>query len=201
MTKPQADSYRSCKHAILLYPDDVTHVAALEVLKQGYDFAGILHDKDKDEDEKPKKVHWHVVLRTKSQTWNTALAKELKIERNYIQCIRNEEKALAYLIHFNEENKHQYEIQEVFGSEKAIKAVIKATGDAQLAEGEKVMTLLEDIQNADKPISLMSFAKSCAKEERWDIFRRSATIFLKLIEEHNQILREERNRESRESNE
>lgn len=197
MIKAQTQSYRSCKHAILLYPDDVNHVAALETLKQGYDFAGILHDKDKEENGISKKPHWHIVLRTKSQTWNTALSKELKIPTNYFQCIRNEEKALAYLIHFNEENKYQYAVNEVFGSEKAIKALIKATGDAQLSESEKIMELLEIIETSDKKIDLMGFSKFAAKSDRWDIFRRSATIFLKLIEEHNKFLIEKHNEETR----
>ena len=38
--------YRSRTHMLLLYPEDLTHLNAIEKIKQSYDYALILHDKD-----------------------------------------------------------------------------------------------------------------------------------------------------------
>lgn len=73
--------FRDRKFCAVLYPEDETHVAAIEKLKSGgYNFATILHDKDVYEDGEhkgeTKKSHWHVVVRFKNAVWNTAIAKE-----------------------------------------------------------------------------------------------------------------------------
>ena len=58
-----------------------------------------------------------------------------------------------------------------------------------LSEGDKVNELIDFIENADKEISVSSFARTCAIMGRWDVFRRSGAIFLKMIEEKNKMLR------------
>lgn len=177
--------YRSRKHGLLLYPDDKSHVEALEIIKLTYEYLAILHDKDKDDSGKPKKAHWHVVLSTRNATWNTSIAKELAITVNYIQKIRNEESAVCYLIHWNEETKHQYELEECFGTNKLKNLLLKVTQEEQKTESEKVLELIEWITNADRYMSITDFARVCAATDRWDIFRRSASIFLKILDETN----------------
>jgi len=177
--------YRSRKHCVLLYPDCAEHLVILEKIKTTYEHAGILHDKDVDESGNVKKPHYHIVVSFKNAMWNTAISKELGLPLNLIQQCRNEESALAYLIHFLEENKHHYALDEVFGTSSLKKALKAVTEKETLSEGDKVIELLEMIENADKHIDLMSFSKMCASAGRWDIFRRSASIFLKVIEEKN----------------
>ena len=47
--------FRDRKFCAVLYPEDETHVAAIEKLKSGgYNFAAILHDKDVYEDGEHK---------------------------------------------------------------------------------------------------------------------------------------------------
>ena len=67
----------------------------------------------------------------------------------------------------------------------------KITVEQELTEGEKVFELIEWIETCDMPIDIAGFAKVCAGTDRWDIFRRSATIFLKIIEEKNKKLKGE----------
>lgn len=86
--------FRDRKFCAVLYPEDETHVAAIEKLKSGgYNFAAILHDKDVYEDGEhkgeTKKPHWHVVVRFKNAVWNTAIAKELGIQPNYLEACAN----------------------------------------------------------------------------------------------------------------
>lgn len=177
--------YRSRKHALLLYPDDSTHVHALEKIKTSYGYLAILHDKDLTEKGEKKKSHYHVVVNYKNATWNSAVSKDFGISENYIQQVRNEEAILEYLIHANEEGKYQYQLEEVFGSKNLKEKLVKLIENEQVSEGDKVIELIEFIENADKYISVTSFAKYCARAGRWDIFRRSGSIFIKMIDEKN----------------
>ena len=188
MTTPA--SYRSRAHGLLLYPDCPEHVKALELLQTSFEHLFILHDKDKDEKTgELKKPHWHVVIKTRNATWSTAICKQLGIESNYCQQIRNESAMVGYLVHWNEENKHQYDFEECKGTEKLKKLLRKITVEEELTEGEKVLELIEWIENCDKPLDIAGFARVCAGTDRWDIFRRSASIFLKIIEEKNKKLK------------
>lgn len=179
-------NYRSRTHCLLLYPEDKTHMNALEYIKQYYQYAYILHDKDFTDDGTIKKSHYHVVVQFKNAKWNTSIAEELKITDNYIQQCRNLELALEYLIHRNEETKFQYDIDEVKGTLK--QKLIKFLNQNDLDENDKVYELYNFIHNSNKKIYLYEFIEFCVKMGMWDIFRRSSLIFIKLIEEHNNLL-------------
>lgn len=180
--------YRNRRHAVLLYPDCSDHVSALSLIEKTYDYCYILHDKDTNEDGSLKKPHWHVVISCKHAVWNTALSKDLDIPLNYIQEIRNIDLMLEYLIHANEEDKHQYSLDDVKGSANLKQKLKKNLEIDTLSEGDKVIELIEIIENTDKVISISSFSRACATMGRWDVFRRSGAIFLKMIEEKNKKL-------------
>lgn len=38
--------YRSRNHMLLLYPEDPTHVMAMDIIKESYEYLAIKHDKD-----------------------------------------------------------------------------------------------------------------------------------------------------------
>lgn len=177
------EKFRDRTLALLLYPDDPSHQQAIEKIKQSYDYALILHDKDVDEDGVIKKAHYHVVLRFKNQTWNSAVAKDLGIELNYIQKVRSFDNALQYLIHFNDSDKFQYSIDEVKGNLKS--RLKEKINSAEKSEGEKVIDLIDFINSFEKKLTIKEFALYCAENGYWSEFRRSATIFIKIIDEHN----------------
>jgi hypothetical protein len=181
--KEKNEKFRDRKFALLLYPEDDSHVDALEVIKQSYDYAYILHDKDLDEDGKIKKSHWHVLITTgKNQKWSSALAEDLKITENYIRKVKNLDRALEYLIHLNDEDKHQYSIDEVCGTLKLRLAANMNASDK--TEGEKVLELIQVIEDSNR-ITVTEIAKHSAKSGCWDVFRRSGGIFIRIIDEHN----------------
>lgn len=191
----QREKYRARVHMILLYPDNESHVEALDRIAKSYDYAGIKHDKDvwTEEDEKKnpehkqgelKKEHFHIVLRTPNATWNTALCKELGIEEKFCEQAKNTDNALQYLIHYNDTDKTTYAIDEVFGSMKT--KLTESINKSEKSEGEKVVELIEFIQNYDGRLSITEFASYCAKNGYWSEFRRSGAIFVKIIDEHNQ---------------
>ena len=70
------EKYRSRAHMVMLYPDNQSHVEAMDKIAKSYDYAACLHNRDvwTEEDEKRdprhkagtyKKDHWHIVLRFK----------------------------------------------------------------------------------------------------------------------------------------
>lgn len=174
-----AKTYRSRSMGLLLYPEDPTHVEALERVK-AYPYGLIKHDMDKDEKGEILKPHWHVVLRLKNAVWNTALAKDLGISPQYIQQIRSEEAALEYLIHANEPEKYQYQISDVTGPLQ--RKLVDYLAKDDVPEGEKVLDMIKVLQEFPT-MSIKEFAIYCAASGYWDVFRRSAIVFIKIIEE------------------
>lgn len=189
------DKYRARVHALILYPDNESHIEVLDKIAKSYDYAGIKHDRDTwtEEDEKInpehkagelKKEHFHIVLRTPNATWNTALCKELGLEERFCEQARNFENALQYLIHYNDTDKAKYEIDEVFGSMKT--KLKESINKVEKSEGEKVVELIAWIDEYRAKLTVSEFAKFCASNGYWSEFRRSGAIFCKIIDEHNQ---------------
>ena len=178
----QEEKYRDRKFCLLLYPEDKSHCDALEKIKQSYDCAYILHDKDVDSDGVIKKAHWHVVLRFNNQKWDTAIAKDLGIARNYVQKCGNFDNALAYLIHMNDNDKYQYSLTDVKGNlSYKLKEIVNSLSKT---EGEKVCDLIGFIEE-NEYLTVKELSLYCAKNGYWSEFRRGASIFLKILEEHN----------------
>ena len=178
------NKYRVKCFNLILYDEDETHKKAIEIIKQNYDYAMICHDKDIDEASgELKKPHYHIVLRFVNAKWNTALSKELGIEPNYIQESRSLKRSLLYLIHFYDENKYQYSIDEVDGPLK--KRLFTFIQNEDKSESEKVLEILEEIDEINSYINFMVFVRHIAKKGYWDVFRRSTGIFVRYIDEHN----------------
>ena len=188
------EKYRGRVHMLLLYPDNVQHMEAMQKISKSYDFGAILHDKDywTEEDEKKnpehkkgdlKKEHFHVIIRTQNATWNTALCKELGIEEKFCEQAKNIDNALQYLIHYNDTDKATYAIDEVFGSLKT--KLTESINKVAKSEGEKVVELIQFIKDYNGKLSITVFAEYCAKNGYWAEFRRSGAIFVKIIEEKN----------------
>lgn len=178
------EKYRSRVHMLLLYPDDVSHVSALDKIKTSYDYAYCLHNRDIAEDGSTKKSHWHVVLRFNQAVWSSAICKELEIEHNYIENVKRFDNALQYLIHYNDTDKAQYTIDEVYGNLKS--KLVESINKVEKSEGEKVVELIQFIKEYEGKLTITDFASYCALNGYWSEFRRSGAIFCKMIDEHNE---------------
>ena len=180
--KKEVVKFRSAKMRLLLYPDDPSHVKALERIKEDYDHAYILHEAE----EETKKPHWHVVLRFRNAQWNTALAKNLGISENYIRNSNNLDKALQYLIHFNDSDKKQYDISSVKGS--LVDRLKTSINKVDRTEDEDASILIDYIVKSSKRITFSEFARYCVDNGYWATYRRGQNIFRLLIKEHNEDL-------------
>lgn len=180
------EKFRARNFNLVLYEEDETHKKALEYIEKNYDYALILHDKDFDEKGEIKKPHYHVVIRFNNAKWNTALSEELKIQENYIEESRSLKRSLLYLIHFYDEDKYQYNIDEVKGTLK--KKLKEYINNDDKSENEKVLELLNFIDDSLEEISYVSFIRYCASIGYWDVYRRAAGTFEKYINRHNEFI-------------
>lgn len=174
---------------MLLYPgEDETHAKAIEFIKLNYDYALIEHDKDVNDQGEFKKTHTHVVVSFTNAKWNTALAEELNIPINYIEKCRSFDNALGYLIHYNDDTKYQYSIDEVQGNLKA-KLVQILQNDGK-DENQKALELITYIENRPGLIDEASFFKYACEIGMYDVARRSSYILLRIIDRHNNNIRD-----------
>ena len=178
--------FRSRCFNLVLYPDDRLHCLTHDIIMQDFDAACILHDKDIDEAGEVKKSHWHIVLRCQNAVWNTALAKELHVEENYLQQCRNFKSSLKYLIHYDNPDKYQYSLDSVEGSLK--KRLMKIIQDDQKDECERAIDLITFIDGCGF-LTVQGLASWAANNGQWDVFRRSATIYMRILDEHNEQIR------------
>lgn len=178
------EKYRTKCFNLVLYNEDETHRKAIDLIKKSYDYAIILHDKDYDEESGVvKKQHYHIVLRFQNAKWNTALADELGITPNYIEESRSLKRSLLYLIHYYDENKFQYSIDEVEGSLK--KRLTEFLNNNDKSESEKILEIFEIIDEMHDYIEFKIFVKHIAKMGYWDVLRRSTGLVLRYLDEHN----------------
>ncbi len=179
------EKFRDRKFCLLLYPlEDETHKNAIDIIKRSYDYAMITHDSDLDEVGNLKKSHTHLVIRFNNPVWNSALAKDLGIEINYIQKCRSLERSLLYLVHYNEPDKFQYDIRKVQGNLKQkLLNYIKNSGKD---ESEKVLDLLDYIDSYVGRLDEQDFVRYVATNGMYDIYRRSTVTFIRALQKHNE---------------
>lgn len=176
------DDSRSKNWVGLWYPQDETHVHAMERLSQGgYRYAAILHDKDTDENGELKKPHWHIVLVFPNQRTVNPIAKEFGIKSNYLQLSHDRDAALRYLIHADDPDKYQYSPDEVFGT--LSDSIPQLT--ERLSESAQVLSLLSILDRLPVPCTYYQFLVAACNAELYAPFRRMGAGAIKLLEEHN----------------
>lgn len=178
------EKYRSRNFELMIYPDNPEHVKAFEYVKKYIDeYAYILHDRDVSADGTTKKEHWHIVLRFKNAIWNTALSKILNLEERFIQDVKNFDRCLQYLIHYNEPTKYQYDITDVHGMLAKRLQFTLTKGEKSLEE--KVDNIVQYIEMCPKRITITQMIKYVNKNDLYGTFRQGFAIYSRIIEEHN----------------
>lgn len=180
------DKFRAKCFCLVLYDEDETHRKAIDKIKASYDYAMICHDRDTNDNGEVLKPHNHIVLRFQNAKWNTALAEELGVTENYFEETRSLKRSLLYLIHFYEEDKFQYSIDDVSGPlKKRLQEYVKNDGKT---ESEKVLEIFDEIDKYPGEIKFIIFCRHIAKMGYWDTIRRCPGIFTRYIDEHNKKL-------------
>lgn len=190
MAKKNVDlERRSRSHTMILYLDNEDMRKAFDMVCQStYDYAYCLHDSDINEDGTEKKDHFHIVFNFKDARTRSAIAKEFGIEKRHIEPCLTLDGSLAYLLHLNDLDKYQYDLEDVQGSLK--KRVAELVSKKTKSEVEKVSEIIDFIRSypADRKLSVTELTSYCVNCGLWSEYRRSATIFFRLLEERNLYL-------------
>ena len=116
------EPFRSKSFNLVLYPEWDNYSDILSHLKREHSvFLGMItHDKDVNDEGLPKKEHTHVVVRYENQIWSTALCKRIGLPHHYklIENTGNFRKSVRYLVHIDHPNKFQYDIDDVWCSDR-----------------------------------------------------------------------------------
>lgn len=124
--------------SFVVYSKEEAESIALKPWYRGY---YICHNMDCDENGEIKKEHWHMLMLGKTERTIEKIASVVKevapSSNGYVMPVRNREAAERYLIHLDDEDKHQYKAEEVVTVGKLTeysKAITRKDDDEILAE-------------------------------------------------------------------
>ena len=184
MARPKSEGNAKWRNmCAILYPlEDNTHAIALDFIKQHYQYALIVHDKDLTEDGEPKKSHVHVMWRFGQARYRDAVAKELGLEPNYLHQCGSLEKYGRYLVHADDPDKAQYTLEQVEGD---LRPLVAKALEHEKTEDEKVLALLELLESIDSVLTVTQFVKIACANGLYSEVRRNGYMMSKILEEHN----------------
>lgn len=207
---------RDRKWALELYPDNENHMKVLEYLKKAdeYQIAYILHDKDVYEDDSEehkegdlKKPHYHVYCRLRkidgkpvnaryTRSFCKEIGYQLELDKEntpyarFVLPCTNEKGFMRYLVHKDNPQKYQYDVEEVQGELKHNVAIL--VGKSEDSEEEKAMGIIELIESYDGYINIMDFTKKTLENGLYDTFSRKYVLFRDCIKQHNDSIKVKR---------
>lgn len=149
--------------------------------KDVYDENDVLIHVDGDK----KYLHTHFFIDMDNAKTISAVAKIVKCKESDIQFIKSYDGAIKYLIHHGKTNKYNYSKEIVqHNDEKLYKKFLKLVDD-DLEEDDKVIPLIEYINNFEGILYFAVFLRYVYTTRQWSVYRRNSSTFIKLLEEHN----------------
>lgn len=165
---------------LILWCDNPNHLLALDYIKHNFEnYIYILHDRDIKEDNTLKKEHYHVILRFNNQKSISTLVKKLNVEDNCFYIIKSLTGQLRYLIHYDDDDKFQYDVSDVRGTLYMLskfKQSLKSSQD-ELSEVSMIYEFIEVNKINDLHI-LLEFV---LENNLYSSFRRNYTMFKDLM--------------------
>lgn len=179
-----SDNLRSRLWGAVIYPEDESHCNMLKVLEEKhFQYAGIMHSSDVDDDGNLKKAHWHIVIYLPNARWRDALAKELGIMQNYLQVGSSFRSMCRYLIHIDNPDKYQYDLSDVFGT---LASKVHKFCDDSSDEDARIIRLLSLLDSLGY-ISFSDFTRLICKNGLYADWRRLGVLGTKILTEHNEL--------------
>lgn len=183
---------RSRRFNLLLYPDDPTHnLVILQLLAGEFNCAYCLHDKDtysvdvgEHKSGELKKKHYHAVIDFPNQRYLNSVAKDLGIEKNYLQPTGSFKKSLTYLIHYGDESKYQYDFEEVGGSLKSsLRRFLYE--ENKISYSEQSYIIFNYIYNCDHYLTWSELTQFCLDNNVFNAYTRARGIIENVLFEQN----------------
>lgn len=174
---------KKCRRwGIILWTDNLVHLQALDYIKRNYkDYIYILHNKDIKEDGSLKKPHYHVILYFPNQKTLSSLKKQLVLNDTDFYDIKSMSGQLRYLIHFDDEDKAQYSIDDVHGSRFMIEKFNQSVKN-YCSETEQSSVIVDYIFS-DNVTSLYQVFQFVLDNDIYATYRRNYCMYKDLLKE------------------
>ena len=165
---------------ILLYPEWDNFKDILQDIKGSFkNYAYIKHIPEEEE----KKEHVHLILSLDNPRSEHSLAKRLEINERFVKYVKSLRGSCRYLIHIDNEDKYQYNIDQVVVSKSFSSTFYKSFDD--LLSDEEILENIysfisdnKDLEPIDIEIQLTKFVCSNAWER---VFKRYYNTIVKYI--------------------
>lgn len=182
---------------IILWTDNPNHKLALDFIIHNFEnYIYILHDRDIKDDGEIKKEHYHVILHFPNARTIKTLSKKLNVEENNFYIIKSFTGQLRYLIHYDDDEKTRYNVEEVKGTLfmlSKFKRSIKGSQD-ETADVSQIYEFIFDNDICDLTI-LLDFVLD---NNLYSSFRRNYCMFKDLLALNNRkVVYYDKNKKSR----
>lgn len=170
--------------AMVLYKDSTSYdyKKIINYIEKNYKYYAYIEHKPDSEDGKK---HTHVLMHFDNKRYNTGVAKELNIPSNYV-VNANLIPYLRYLIHFDDEDKIQYSVDQVQGTLSTRLREIVSTN--KKSETEQVSYIISFISDYKGFITITDLSQFVLQNGVYSAFRRNYTFFKDLILDHNKYI-------------
>ena len=177
---------RNYNYLCVIYEDDKDFDTQMFNLLQENEVIYIRHDKDVTEEGEEKKPHYHFVIKLKTACTLSALSKRLGIAENMIEPIKKSfNGSLKYLIHFKDDNKYNYDMDDVkSNSEKLLKRFKELVSD-EIPGGDHVMSIQDYIDSQTDYIKMRDLGRYANSIGVWNYFMRYYQYIRDIVSEHN----------------
>ena len=173
---------KKCRRwGIILWTDNDTHINALDYIKRNYqNYIYILHNCDVKEDNTLKKAHYHVLLYFPNQKSLSSLKNQLHLNDSDFYEIKSFTGQLRYLIHYDDDDKFQYDVKDVRGTTFMMKKFLLSIRNISNEEDE-CSAIVDFILNYRPTLfGLYDFVND---NNCYSTFRRNYTFFRDLLKE------------------
>lgn len=141
----------------------------------------IYHDKDITDTGELKKPHYHVQLYSDEEKRISTWASIYNVTDNRIEKIKNKISAIRYLTHCDNNEKYQYQIENI-GTNGDLMKYFKSTISS---EGNEIELIYEYITNLKRQISYKEMWDYVIGNGIWSTYRRNYSIIKDLLYDHN----------------
>ena len=185
MEKEKVNNKRVRNYLGVIYEDDERFDNQLFNLSQEKDAIWIKHDKDLDDEGNVKKPHYHFVIQLKNACTLSSMAKRLEVNENMLEYVKNVNSSLKYLIHYNDDNKYNYDAKDIQSNSEKLKRRFLDLVSKDTPETDKMIGIYEFIQKQKDYIDPNILFKYAVKNNIWDAYRRNYAIIKDLVNNHN----------------
>ena len=172
MKKTNNHSNRSRQFFFICYPESLPSPIDVCIrVSNPYAYAYILHNADFDDDNKPKKEHFHVFLKFENPRFFSSIANQFGIASNLVESCRSPRASIRYMLHLDDPDKTIYYQSDIHSKNVPLDKYLKDNN-----ENVDVLLLIERLHSHEDR-TFGDFVAWTAINDLYSVFRRSASTY------------------------